>query len=108
MIGTDGSAQCVGDWNQNTPERDAAAPEPDAGTELDMGMTGVEYADAQPGTDPPSPDMGDSVSAEPEAVGCACDANGSGPNPSLFWILLVCLAPLRNKRLRESNSRLQM
>ncbi|MEE2756993.1 MAG: thrombospondin type 3 repeat-containing protein [Myxococcota bacterium] len=99
-IGTDGLAQCVGDWNQNTPERDAAASEPDAGAELDMGTTGVEYVDAQPGTAPPNPDMGDSLSAEPEAVGCACDASQSGPTQSLFWIVLLCLAPLRIKRSR--------
>ena len=82
-----------------TPERDAAGLEPDIGSTQDMGLGGLEYRDANAVDETPNADMGNTLSAEPEAVGCACDASNSHNHPSLLWLVLLCLAPMRRRRL---------
>ena len=108
VLAADGSAQCIGDWLESSPERDAGVTV----TDEDAGVQqAADDADTRPGftqfdaggstLDPP--DASSSANAEPEAVGCACSAGGRTNRPGLFWLLigLVCMRPLKRRGQRS-------
>jgi hypothetical protein len=102
-VGDDGTAQCVGEWRTPSPGQDMGA-QPDAGTAtIDAELNTDAGAPPPPTTDggavpPPSGDASTSTQ-EPEAIGCACDANSSS-HGGLWWslLLLTVCRPRRRQR----------
>ncbi|MGC6417058.1 MAG: thrombospondin type 3 repeat-containing protein [Bradymonadia bacterium] len=107
VLAADGSAQCIGDWVEASPERDAGVMMPeDAGVQQ-----AADDADIRPGftrfdagsstLDPP--DAAGEANAEPEAVGCACNAGHRTDSQGLLWLLigLAFIRPLARQRKRS-------
>ncbi len=94
IVASNGSAQCIGGWTDEEPEP-MDTLEPDAGEEpapvlSDAGMDAAQIIlDMDPAVE------ADPL-AEPEVVGCACEA-GEG-NSDLLWLLMLLLPALRPRR----------
>ena len=93
VLDDNGEAQCEGDWTRPAPERDAGM----GPSEVDSGRGSISRRDAlvfsdamTTGDPPPSGDMG-SANADPETVGCACDASQSPAGDTFYFVGLFLL-----------------
>ena len=104
-----GNAQCIGGWEASQrPERD---PNQDddvdnaSGESIDVaepGLGGIANVDNAPSGGNAIAGNGPAADAteEPDAVGCACDANSHDSGTTPFWLLAISLFGLR-RRLRR-------
>jgi hypothetical protein len=103
IVDDNGDAQCEGDWTRPAPGRDAGVgPVPeDAGQGSINQRDALVFGDSSPIGEPPqSADMG-SNNADPETVGCACDASQSPTGDVLYLLGFFLIFTVRRQRTRR-------